>query len=64
MCRSGIAGVVTTAAQELDAEEPGVLLLLTTPGKNCGGGAGEEENVSLNFSDFCVYPGNNGSTML
>ena len=64
MCLSGIADVGTTAAQELDAEEPGAQLLLTTPRIDCGGGAGEEENVSLNFSDFCVEPGNRGDTVL
>ena len=48
MCfRSGIAGARTTVAPEIDVVSSGVHSPLTTPETNCGGTAGEEENVSI-----------------
>lgn len=47
MCRSGIVGVGTMVAQEIDAENTGVQSLLTTAEVNCGGGAGEAKDVSV-----------------
>ena len=47
MCHSGIAGVVIKAAQGPDAESTGVQLAPTTAEVNCGGGAGEENDVSV-----------------
>ena len=62
MCRSGIVGVGTMVAQEIDAENTGVQSVLTTPGVNCGGGAGEAKDVSVFHltyalsSSVCIKP--------
>ena len=49
--RSGIAGARTTVAPGIDGDRDGVHSLQTTPGTDCGGTAGEEENVS----DDCFF---------
>ena len=49
MYRSGIAAVGTTVVQELDAENTGAQSVLTTARANCGGGAGEAEDVSFSY---------------
>ena len=46
MCRSDIAGADTTVAPVIAAEGRGVIPLLTTAETDCGGGAGEENEVS------------------
>jgi len=50
--RSRIAGVDTMAAQELDAEGAGAQSHLTTERINCGGTAGEEDDVKILFYDY------------
>ena len=47
--RSGIAGADTTVASGIDVDRDGAHSLQTTPRTNCGGTAGEEENVSDHF---------------
>lgn len=47
MCRLGIAVADTGAVQELDVEEPGAQPALITQGINSGGGAGEDQDVSI-----------------
>ena len=48
--RLGIAGAHTTVAPEIDEGRDGAHSHQTTPGTDCGGTAGEEENVSDHFS--------------
>jgi len=50
--RSGIVGVHTTVVPGIDVDRDGVHSLQTTPRTDCGGTAGEEENVS---DDFPLY---------
>ena len=47
--RSGIAGADTTVALGIDVDKDGAHSRQTTPRTNCGGTAGEEENVSDHF---------------
>ena len=49
VCRLRIAGAVTRDAPGIGAEGHGATLLLTTGGTDFGGGAGEENDVSLCF---------------
>ena len=47
MFRSVTAGADTLGAQEVERESTGVQSAPTTAKANCGGGAGEERNVSF-----------------
>ena len=47
--RSGIEGAHTTVASGIDGDRDGAHSLQTTPRTDCGGTAGEEENVSDDF---------------
>lgn len=53
--RSGIAGAHTTVVQGIDGDRGGARSLQTTLGIDCGGTAGEEEDVSVYFHLLALF---------